>query len=167
MQRILIIGSGGAGKSTLAVRLGQKLALPVVHLDRLYWVGNWQHLDRPAFRAVLEAELEKPAFIMDGNFDYTLPLRLSRCDTVLYLDYPTIVCLWGAVRRVVRYHGKTRPDMGGECKERFDPDFFRWVLHFRQKEAPRLAAALDKAGPQVNILRFTSRRQVERYLQKI
>ena len=101
-KRILLIGPGGAGKSTLARRLGEQTGLPVVHLDKLYWTGEWQHLDKDAFDRALEAELAKPEWILDGNFTRTLPCRLEACDLVLYLDYPTRVCLWGILRRILR-----------------------------------------------------------------
>lgn len=135
-KRILLIGSGGAGKSTLARRLGEQTGLPVVHLDRLYWTGEWQHLDKDDFDRMLEAELEKPEWILDGNFTRTLPRRLEACDLVLYLDYPTRVCLWGVLRRILRYHGETRPDMGENCPERFDLSFLNGYAPSDAQPAP-------------------------------
>lgn len=122
MERILIIGCGGAGKSTLARQLGEKLGIPVVHLDRIWWTGNWENVTREEFDARLAEELEKPRWIIDGNYKRTFPVRLQKCDTVLYLDFNRFVCLWGMFKRVVSGYGKTRPDMGGNCPERFDPN---------------------------------------------
>ena len=94
MQRIMIIGSGGSGKTTLARQLGEKTGLPVVHLDQIWWSpGNWKHLEREKFDVLLQKELEKPQWILDGNFNRTIEARLAVCDTVIYLDYPRIVCL--------------------------------------------------------------------------
>ena len=94
MNRVMVIGCGGAGKSTLARKLGEKTGRPVVHLDQIWWApGNWQHLEKPEFDERLLAELEKPRWIVDGNFNRTIELRLERCDTVIYLDYPRLVCL--------------------------------------------------------------------------
>ncbi len=162
-KRILLIGCGGAGKSTLARRLGEKCGLPVVHLDKLYWTGEWEHLDKDDFDRVLEAELEKPEWILDGNFTRTLPRRLKACDLVVYLDYPTRVCLWGAIRRVLRNYGKTRPDMGGNCPERFDPEFLRWILTFRREKRPGLLEAIRASGKPCRVL--TSRREAEAFLK--
>ena len=72
MERILIIGCPGAGKTTLARQLGEKMQLPVVHLDRIFWSpGNWEHLDSAAFDAALQPELEKSRWIIEGNYDRT------------------------------------------------------------------------------------------------
>ena len=76
MERIMIIGCGGSGKSTLARQLGEKTGLPVVHLDQIWWApGNWKHLDWEEFERRLMAELEKPQWILDGNFNRTIETR--------------------------------------------------------------------------------------------
>ena len=112
MQRIMIIGSGGSGKTTLARQLGEKTGLPVVHLDQIWWSpGNWKHLEREEFDALLQKELEKPRWILDGNYNRTMEPRLERCDTVIYLDFPRLVSFTGWLRRVIKNRGRARPDM--------------------------------------------------------
>lgn len=162
-KRILLIGCGGAGKSTLARRLGEETGLPVVHLDKLYWTDEWKHLDKDAFDRALEAELKKPEWIIDGNFARTLPRRLEVCDLVVYLDYSTRVCLWGAIRRILQNYGKTRPDMGANCPERFDPEFLKWILTFRRIKRPGLLETIRASGKPCRIL--TSRREAEAFLK--
>lgn len=165
MERIVIIGSGGAGKSTLARALGERLGLPVVHLDKLFWRGNWEHLSRDAFDAELAERCAGEKWIIDGNYNRTLPERLSRCDTVLYLDNPTVVCLIGVLRRYLRYHGRTRPDMGGDCRERLDRDFLSWVVSYRRKNRRRNLQLLACCGADVRI--FSSRRECRRFLASL
>lgn len=166
MERIIIIGSCGAGKSTLAISLAKKLELPLVHLDRIRFVGSWQERTREEFDEILLSELEKPRWIIDGNYNRTIPLRMRYCDTVVFLDFPRLVCLWGVVTRVIKYHGKTRPDMGDNCPERFDFEFLKFVWNFRSKHRKHylemLAAAKDK---EIIILR--SRRQAKRFLEEV
>ena len=133
MHRILIIGNAGAGKSTFARELAQKTQLPLIHLDKLYWHGNWEHCSRQEFDSLLQAELEKPTWIIDGNFNRTIPHRLNYCDTVIFLDFPTITCLWGITHRILKNYGKTRQDMGGDCPELFDKNklsLYKNVLTF-------------------------------------
>ena len=117
MERIVIIGCGGAGKSTLARQLGKKLNIPVVHLDKLWWKPGWVESSREEFDAKLAEELAKPQWIMDGNFNRTINQRVDRCDTLIYLDFNRVACLMGVLKRVLTTYGKVRPDMGEGCPE--------------------------------------------------
>lgn len=164
MQRIIIIGSCGAGKSTLAIKLAQNLNLPLVHLDKLRFIGNWQERPREEFDKLLLAELEKPCWIIDGNYNRTIPLRMLHCDTVIFLDFPRLVCMWGVMKRVIKYHGETRPDMGGECRERFDPEFMKYVWGFRKKHRKRYLEMLANAADKKVII-LKNRRQVKKFLK--
>ena len=167
MERIIIIGCGGAGKSTLARKLGEKTGLPVVHLDQIWWSpGNWQHLEREKFDRLLAEELEKPRWILDGNFNRTLELRLTKCDTVIYLDYPRIVCLKNWIGRVIQNRGHARPDMAQGCTEWFDPEMAMWIWQFNKKNRKRYHELLqDTKGVQVHI--FHSRRETENFLNSL
>ena len=108
-KRILILGCGGAGKSTLARRLGAATGLPVVHLDGLYWQPGWVAMERAAWRRTVENEIAKDAWIIDGNFGSSLELRLSRAQAAVYLNYSRAVCLAGVLRRVWTTHGRGVP----------------------------------------------------------
>ena len=167
MDRVIIIGCGGAGKSTLARKLGEKTGLPVVHLDQIWWSpGNWQHMERPEFEALLMAEMEKPQWILDGNFRRTLEMRLEKCDTVIYLDFPRLVCLKNWMGRVIKNWGHARIDMAEGCTERFDPEFALWIWNFNKNYRARFYELLNNlAGKQVIILK--SRREVEKFLKNI
>ena len=123
MERIIIIGCGGAGKSTLARKLGEVLDLPVVHLDKLFWKPGWVETSHEEFDALLAQELAKDHWIMDGNFNRTMPERMKRCDTIIYLDFSRFACLMGVLKRVITTYGKVRPDMGEGCPERIDLEF--------------------------------------------
>lgn len=167
MERIMIIGCGGSGKSTLARILGDKTGLPVIHLDQIYWSpGDWQHLEKDAFDDLLRRELEKPRWILDGNFNRTIPLRLEKCDAVIYLDYNRFVCIFGWLKRVISNWGKTRPDMGPNCNEHLDPEFAKWLWTFNKKNRKKyheiLAQQKDK---EIHI--FKNRRQLRNFLDQL
>lgn len=166
MERIIIIGSCGAGKSTLAIKLAKKLGLPLVHLDKIRFVGNWQERSKEEFDKLLVSELEKPRWIIDGNYNRTIPLRMQYCDTVVFLDFPRLVCLWGVVTRVIKYHGKTRPDMGDNCPERFDLEFLKFVWQFKTKHRKRYLEMLANAKDKKVVI-LKNRRQVKRFLEEV
>ena len=167
MKRILIIGNAGSGKTTFAKALAKKTQLPLIHLDRLFWCGEWEHISRDEFDAVLQVELEKNEWIIDGNFSRTLPHRLEYADAVFWFDLPTITCLWGATTRVFKNYGKTRDDMGGNCPEFFDKQkvsLYKAILTFNRTHRKKYRKLLEEQK-NINVVIFKSRKQAMRYLK--
>ncbi len=153
-MRIVIFGCGGSGKSTLALQLGKQLKLPVIHLDQLYWRPGWKHITDEEFDVLLQQELIKKDWIMDGNYNRTLPLRMEYSDIILYLDFSRLTCLRGAIRRVIKNHGKTRQDMGVDCPERFDLEFLSWIWNFNKNNRKRYYQILSELqGKEVHVLK--------------
>ena len=167
MERIMIIGCGGAGKSTLARRLGEKTGLPVVHLDQIFWSpGDWKHLDKAEFDALLTAEAEKEKWIIDGNYNRTLELRMAKADTIIYLDFSRWQCMMGWLKRVITNWGKARPDMAPGCNERFDPEFVRWVWNYNRDNRQYNYELMAKY-PDVRVVILKNRRDVNRFLKQV
>lgn len=169
MKRVLIIGNSGAGKTTFAKNLAEKLSLPLIHLDKIYWQGDWEHLTRKEFDTVLQGELEKPSWIIDGNFDRTISHRLKYCDTVFFFDVPTVVCLWGITKRIIKNYGRAREDMGGNCVEYFDKQKFtlyKNAIYFNKNNRKNYYKILSNAE-NVNVIIFKSRRSVNEFLNGI
>ncbi len=166
MERVMIIGCGGSGKSTLARKLGEKTGLPVVHLDKLFWKPGWVSLSREEFDKVHQAAIAEENWIIDGNFNRTIPERLARCDTVIYLDFNRFICLMGVAKRVLTTYGTVRPDMGEGCPERVDLEFLKWVWNFN-KNKRRLYYELLTAAQDKQVYIFRSRREVSAFLAKI
>lgn len=158
MKRILIIGCCGAGKTTLALELGNRLKIPVHHLDQLWWLPGWKEDSPENFDAKLAGILKEDRWIIDGNYNRTLPERLKYADTVIFLDYSRLRCIHQVLKRTLRFHGTARADMTPGCPERFDREFLRYVWHYNRDMRPRVECALkDFPG---NVFRFKSPRQV-------
>jgi adenylate kinase family enzyme len=166
MERVIIIGCGGAGKSTLAQQLGQKTGLPVVHLDKLFWKPGWQTRPKDEFDLIVAEELAKDRWIMDGNFNRTLPLRIQHCDTVIYLDFSRIACLMGVLKRVSTTYGKVRPDMGEGCPERMSLEFLKWVWNYNKNMRQGNYRLLNEVTNAQTIV-LKNRRMVRRFLKSL
>ncbi len=166
MERIIIIGCGGAGKSTLARKLGEMLDLPVVHLDKLFWKPGWVETTAEEFDALLAMELVKDHWIMDGNFNRTMPKRIKRCDTIIYLDFSRFACLTGVLKRIITTYGKVRPDMGEGCPERIDLDFLKWVWNFNKNKRESYYKMLNEVE-NVETIVLKNRRAVKLFLKNL
>jgi len=112
MKKVIVIGSGGAGKSTFSRRLGEATGLPVIHLDAHFWRPNWEPTPKDEWKAKVGELLKGDEWIMDGNFGGTRELRMQAADTIIMLDFPRRVCMYRVVKRAFQFHGKKRPDMG-------------------------------------------------------
>ncbi len=137
-MRIAIMGYSGSGKSTLAKTLGQRYALPVVHLDQLHFRKNWVERSDEVAMFLLKPWLNEPNWVIDGNYHHLgYEDRTELADHIIILQFSRITCLRRALFRYRQYRGKTRPDMTPGCPEKFDFAFFRWILHDGRKKAVR------------------------------
>jgi adenylate kinase family enzyme len=166
MRKILVIGSGGAGKSTFARRLGQALQIEVIHLDSIFWSPGWVETPKQEWRRVVEGLLAMESWVMDGNYSGTLDLRLAACDTVIFLDLPRLLCLWRVFRRTIRYRGRSRPDMGEGCPERLNWAFVRWVWCYPARTRPKVISLLKESAGRRRLIRLRSRAEVKEFLAR-
>lgn len=167
MKRIVIIGSGGAGKSTLAGRLGKILNLKVLHLDKLHWQPNWVGRPKDEWNKIVEDLIKGDEWIMDGNFSGTMEMRLAACDTAIFLDLPRTVCLYRVFKRWVIYWNTNRPDMTEGCNEKIDLDMLNWVWTFPKKVKPEIEKRLEKIKNEKTIIRLTSKQEIENFISKL
>ena len=150
----------------MAQKLGNLTGIPVVHLDKLFWKPGWVQRTPEEFDPIIQKEIEKDAWIMDGNFNRTMPLRIQRCDTVIYLDFSRFACLRGVLKRILTTYGKVRPDMGEGCPERIDLEFLKWVWNYNKNKRERNYKLLNEATHAETIV-LKNRRSVKRFLKKL
>lgn len=167
VERIAIVGSGGAGKSTLAIRLGEVLGSPVIHIDQLFWQPGWKRLPKALHVPTLLVAMEGPRWIIDGDHVWTQPLRFSRSDTIVFMDYARRRCLLRVLRRTLQHPGRSRPGMAEGCKERINWTLLRWVWRYPKIERPQLLAHLAALGPEKRVVVLRNDAEVERFLQSM
>ena len=161
MEKAIVIGCPGAGKSTFARGLRERTGLPLYYLDMLWHRPDRTNVSREEFDTGLREILKKDRWIIDGNYLRTLEQRLAACDTVFFLDFPPEVCLAGAKSRI----GRPREDMPWVETE-FDREFCQWILDFQRDQMPQINGLLEKHRGMTGF-RFRSREEAEEYLGRI
>ena len=159
MKRILVIGCPGAGKSTFARQLRDLTGLPLYYLDRIYHRVDRTTVSREEFDAALQQIMETDRWIIDGNYQRTLEMRLKECDTVFFLDYPLELCLGGAASRV----GTVREDMPWVESE-LDPEFRQYILDFPKEQLPGIYELVKRYRSNVKIITFHTREDADEWI---
>ena len=162
MQKIIVIGCPGSGKTTFAEKLRDKTGLPLYYLDAIWHKPDRTHIPREEFDERLSEILDLDAYIIDGNYSRTVERRIAACDTVVLFDLPTKICLEGAIARL----GKERYDMPWIDTE-LDPDFKREIEEFKDKTLPTIYALLEKHGAGKTVVIFKSRAQSDEFIDRL
>lgn len=146
--------------------MGRALGLPVVHLDVLHWRPGWVEPPRDVWRGIVARAVEREEWIIDGNFSGTLDLRLTACDTVVFLDLPRTLCVWRVLKRLMTYRGDggPRPDMAEGCGEKFDPKFLKWVWDYPRRTRPKVLERIARHAAGKRVFRLRTQAEVERFL---
>jgi adenylate kinase family enzyme len=165
MDRIAIIGCGGSGKTQLANQLAAILGLPLTHLDCVYYDAGWTPLPAEEFAARQAKLVAERRWLIEGNYAGSLPIRLARADTVIFLDLPALTCLAGILQRRRRYLGGQHAQDG--VYDRITWDFVRYVWGYRKSMRPRVRALLDQHGGHARLVTLTSRRRAARFLTRL
>ena len=162
MQKIIIIGCPGAGKSTFARKLRDVTGLPLYYLDMLWHKPDRTNISREEFDRRLGEIIGKDKWIIDGNYKRTIEMRMAACDTVFLMDFPTEVCIDGAVSRV----GQKREDMPW-VEEELDGEFKEWIIGFKNEQLPRIYELIEKYRDGKKIVIFKTRAEADEYLRTL
>ena len=160
-KRIVIVGSPGSGKSTFARALRDKTGLPLYYLDRVFHRADRTTVSREEFDAAVREILARPAWIIDGNYQRTLPLRFAACTDIFLFDLPVEQCLEGAASRI----GKKREDMPW-VEEAFDEDLRQYILDFPRDQLPAIYSLLEQYKHSKSITVFRSREEADAWLRE-
>ncbi len=157
-------GRQARGKSELAVALGLRLGLPIVHLDPIFWREDWQPVPRAEARRKLGEEAARDRWVLDGNFiDFDGDERLARADAVVFLDLPRRTCIRRVLWRRIRDRRRPRPDLPPGAREGLDVELLRWIWSYRTTDRPRILALLHTLDD-VAVHHLRTPGEVRRYL---
>jgi adenylate kinase family enzyme len=164
LKRVLVIGTGGAGKTTLARRLAECTGLPLIHLDSLYWRAGWEPTPPDEWRAKVAQLISGDSWIIDGNYGGTLDMRLEACDTVVFLDIPRVVCLWRVVKRRLRHFGRVRPELPPGCPDRLNWEFLTWIWTYRSRRRGEILQRLATVNNRKDVVILRSAAALEEFI---
>lgn len=162
MKKVIVIGCPGSGKTTFAEKLNKLTGLPLYYLDAIWHKPDKTHIPREEFDQRISEIFATPEWIIDGNYNRTIEMRLKECDTVFLFDLPTEVCLQGASMRL----GKGRYDLPWIEKEP-DPEFEGFIKEFPKTTLPKIYELIDKYKEIRNVFVFKSREEADEYLKNI
>jgi adenylate kinase family enzyme len=149
MRRVVILGRGASGKSTLARRLGEITGLPVIELDKVFWQPGSVATPRDEWAALQERLAAEDGWIMDGDLGIydVVEIRLRRSDTVIFLDFSLGRCAWRAILR---------------SRERVD--FWRWLLTYRCQSRQLLTQAIASHAAKADLHVFRNPRALRHFV---
>jgi len=167
-MKVVILGYSGSGKSTTARNIGRKHNIPVLHLDTVYWMENWQvRPEEECNTIVADFMAANHSWVIEGNYKALHQTeRFQQADKILFFNFNRFTCFFRALGRYLKYRGKTRPDMASGCNEKFDIEFMKWILNDGRTKKKKKAYAdmCRKYADKVVIIR--NQRQLDEFLEK-
>ena len=163
VKRISIVGGPGTGKSTLAYNLGERLDLPVYHLDAIDHLENWKKRDKEERDKIILKKIEEQKWVIDGTYTSTLEKRLKNSDLIIFLNYTPIARLKGILSRYMKGRGKEKPDIPG-CKEKMDLKFIKFTLTWEKTKGIEIKEMLNK-NKDKKILIFKKRKDLNNWYE--
>lgn len=161
MNKVIVIGCPGSGKTTFAEKLNECTGLPLYYLDAIWHKPDKTHILREEFDEKITEIFKTDKWIIDGNYKRTIEMRLKECDTVFLFDLPTDVCIQGAIERI----GKDRYDMPW-IETEFDLEFRNFIEKFPIDTLPYIYELIERYKDSKQIIIFKSRQEADAFIER-
>jgi adenylate kinase family enzyme len=152
VKRIALVGCPGAGKTTLARKLGRALELPVIHLDSHYWRSGWERIRQPEWEKKIEALTREPNWIAEGIFRAWPAPIIARSECIIFLDVRRTRCFRRALRRMIE--GRQREELAAACRDKFDLRLLRHIWTYHRTERAEICDFAMRHLDRIHFLRF-------------
>lgn len=152
MKKIIVLGRGGAGKSTFSRELEKVLDIPVIELDKYFWKPDLSPLNNEEWVQLQKELAKKEKWIMDGDLGKydVLSERIKYADTIIILSFPLWVCFKRALKR---------------SSERFD--FWWWLITWKINELPKIKNTINNYAVNTKIIFLRNQSDVDNFLNRL
>jgi adenylate kinase family enzyme len=166
-MKILVVGYSSSGKSTFSKRLSRFYNIPVLHIDKIFFGPNWIERDKTVVEAEIRAFMKQDSYIIDGQYRKLAQERFDQADQIFIFDYNRFKCLYGALKRRIKYHNQNRDTIADGCKERLNLSFVWWILHGGRKKDSKALLKSYKVQYHDKVIVFKKRKETDQYLRSI
>lgn len=165
LNKIMVFGLPGSGKSTFATKLARRLALSIYHLDRHFYIENWVERDYQEFLGIQQSFVDQPQWVIDGNAMKSLEMRFQKADVAIYFHYPVFVCLWRILKRVFQKNWHI-PDLAEGCTKSVRFRLIKYMFQYHRRYGPKMDE-LRRKYPHVSFYIFKSDKDAKSFLNNI
>ena len=168
MKRVMIVGQPGSGKSTFARALGERIGLPVIHIDKeVHWKPGWIERSKEEKARLCHEIHAREEWIFEGGHSTTWPERLERADTLIWLDYPLWLRMWRVNLRTIKGFGRSRDDLPENCPENYSLKFWLFIWRTRNSARENTFRMFESVPKDKNAIRLIDDHEVKQYLESI
>ena len=169
MQRVMIVGQPGSGKTTLARELGKRTALPVIHIDTIHWQPGWIERSKDEKTRLCREAEARHRWIFEGGHSATWTSRIARADVLIWIDRSSPLRFWRVLFRTLIKRDGFRPDLPENCPERLGnlPEFFSFMWTTRKSARSKMKQLAASAPSTCRVICLRSNRQTKQFLESV